>query len=242
MEAPSRVVLASANPKKAAELREVLSSAWGGGVELRARPDAAADVVEDAPDFLGNARKKAHALRAATGEAALADDSGLEVDGLGGSPGVRSARYAADAVGGAVGGGGGAGGGAVGGDIGGTAGGAVGGTVGGDVANMARVLAELADVPADDPRRRARFRCVIVLAVPAGAGGGSGTEVVAEGTVEGHIVAVPRGESGFGYDPVFVPDDGDGRTFAEMAPAEKHAISHRGRALAALVAQLDAPT
>jgi XTP/dITP diphosphohydrolase len=201
VEVPTRVVLASANPKKAAELREVLEGAWGERVELVARPDAVAEVEEDAADFLGNARKKAVELHRATGEAALADDSGLEVDGLDGAPGVRSARYAGEQA--------------------------------TDADNLSKLREVLETLPDGDPGRRARFRCAVVLVV-------EDAEVTAEGTVEGHIVEAPRGRGGFGYDPLFVPDDGDGRTFAEMTSEEKHALSHRGRALAALVEALGA--
>jgi XTP/dITP diphosphohydrolase len=196
----ARIVLASANPKKVDELRAILADG-APGVVLVPRPDDVAEVVEDAPDFIGNARLKARALCGATGEAALADDSGLEVDALDGAPGVRSARYGGD---GAT-----------------------------DADNVALVLDELRGAGAlAVSGRRARFRCVIVLRYP------DDTELVAEGTVEGSIGAGPSGDGGFGYDPVFVPDDGDGRTFAEMTPAEKHAISHRGRALRSLVDQL----
>ena len=189
------MVLASANPKKVAELRALL----GDHVELVARPPEVPEVVEDAETFLGNARLKASALLAATGLASVADDSGLEVDALDGAPGVWSARYA--------------------------------GAAATDEDNVAKLLAALADRP-DPSTRRARFRCTIVLQRP------DGSEVIAEGSVDGHIAPAPRGADGFGYDPVFVPDDGDGSTFAEMAPAAKHAISHRGRALADFVAQL----
>ena len=203
MEPPTRIVLASANANKARELAEVLRSFWADGVELVARPTDVADVVEDAADFVGNARLKATALAAATGDAALADDSGLEVDALDGAPGVRSARYAGDHA------------------------------TDGD--NVAKLLSELARVGATSPRQRtARFRCSIVLHRP------DGGEVVADGAVDGVIALEPRGQNGFGYDPVFVPDDGDGRTFAEMAADEKHGISHRGRALRALADQLRA--
>lgn len=193
----TRFILATANSHKAVEIAEVL----GPSFELVPRPVGVAEVVEDADTFEGNARLKASALLAATGEAALADDSGLEVDALGGAPGVHSARYAGEQATGAD--------------------------------NVARLLAALADVP--DAARTARFRCVIVAAWP------DGREVVATGTVSGRIAAAPRGESGFGYDPVFVPDDppAAGRTFAEMSPAEKHAISHRGRALRQLRAVAD---
>lgn len=190
------VVLASANPKKVAEIREILA----GRLEVLARPTDVPDVVEDADTFVGNARLKAAALVEATGLAALADDSGLEVDALSGAPGVRSARYA--------------------------------GPDGDDAANVALLLESLAGRP-DPPARTARFRCVLVLQRP------DGSEVVAEGTVDGHIAGAPRGTGGFGYDPVFVPVEGDGRTFAEMTPTEKHARSHRGRALRTLLAALE---
>lgn len=193
-----RVVLATANAHKVEELRQLL----GDRFDLVARPDDVPEVVEDADSFEGNARLKAHALRDATGSSALADDSGLEVDALGGAPGVRSARFA--------------------------------GPHASDADNVAALRAAL-DGRSGPDQPRARFRCVLVLARP------DETEVVAHGTVEGTIADEPRGANGFGYDPVFVPDEGDGRTFAEMTAAEKHAISHRGRALAALADQLDGP-
>lgn len=101
-----------------------------------------------------------------------------------------------------------------------------------DAANLAKLIDALKGLHEDDPGRRARFRCVIVLMAP-----GSPT-VTGHGVVEGRIIAEPRGSHGFGYDPVFVPDDGDGRTFAEMTSQEKLAISHRGRALQDLVANM----
>lgn len=190
------VVLASANPEKAAEITAIL----GDRLHLVPRPPEVPDVPEDADTFEGNARLKAVALVGATGLAALADDSGLVVDALGGAPGVFSARYAGK---GAT-----------------------------DSDNVAELLAALGDgtVAAD---RTARFRCVVILRRP------DGSEVVAEGTVEGHIATRPSGGGGFGYDPVFVPEDGDGRTFAQLDPEAKHAISHRGRALRSLLAQVD---
>lgn len=191
------IVLASANPKKAAEIVEIL----GEHLELVPRPAEVPEVVEDADTFEGNSRLKAVALVAATGLAAVADDSGLEVDALDGAPGVWSARYAGeDAT---------------------------------DQDNVDKLLAALADRP-DPTDRTARFQAVVVLRHP------DGSELVASGTVEGHIAAAPRGPGGFGYDPVFVPNEGDGRTFGEMTQDEKHAISHRGRALRDLLAQLDA--
>ena len=185
------VVAATANPGKLAEIAEILD----GVVELRPRPTDVPDVVEDAPDLVGNARLKARAIASATGLAALADDTGLEVAALGGAPGVRSARYAGeDAT---------------------------------DADNVALLLASLQD--AED--RRATFHTVAIVVADGG-------EVICHGRCDGTIATAPRGASGFGYDPVFVPDDGDGRTFAEMASEEKHLISHRGRALRALAAEL----
>lgn len=195
MELPGRIVVASANPKKAAELASLLE---GLAVEVLPRPPEVPEVVEDADTFEGNARLKAVALADATGEAALADDSGLVVDALDGRPGVHSARYAGEQA--------------------------------TDEQNVRRLLDELSEAGAATPGERgARFRCVLVLRRPDGA------ELVADGTVEGHIVDEPSGDGGFGYDPVFVPSDGDGRTFAQMSPAQKQSISHRGRALAELV-------
>jgi XTP/dITP diphosphohydrolase len=196
--APRRLVLASANPDKVKEIVAVLSAALP--VELLPRPDGVPDVVEDADTLVGNARLKARALVAATGMAAVADDTGLEVDALGGAPGVYSARYAgADA------------------------------TYADNVAKLLRALAAVAGGGVD---RRARFKTVALVAFP------DGTEVWAEGVLPGTIATAARGANGFGYDPVFVPEGGDGRTFAEMQPAEKDAVSHRGRAFRALGAAL----
>jgi len=186
-----RLVLASANPDKAAEMAAVLESF---GVEVVPRPPGVPDVEETATTLEGNARLKAQALVAATGEAALADDTGLEVAVLEGAPGVYSARYAG-----------------------------AGATY---ADNVARLLHALDGVAAD--QRQARFRTVALALFP------DGREVSAEGVAEGRIATSPRGNGGFGYDSVFVPDSADGRTFAEMTPAEKNAVSHRGRALRAL--------
>ncbi|QGG95761.1 RdgB/HAM1 family non-canonical purine NTP pyrophosphatase [Actinomarinicola tropica] len=192
-----RVVLATANPGKAAEIAAVLA----GTVEVEPRPDHVPDVVEDADTLEGNARLKAVAICDATGQPALADDTGLEVDALDGAPGVRSARFA--------------------------------GPEEDPVANRRQLLAELDRLGATEgDQRRARFRTVLVLRRP------DGTEVIADGAVEGTIASELRGGAGFGYDPLFVPDDGDGRTFAEMSADEKNAISHRGRALRALADRL----
>jgi XTP/dITP diphosphohydrolase len=195
---PLRLVLASANPDKVKEIVAVLSAALP--VELLPRPDTVPEVVEDADSLVGNARLTARALAAATGTAAVADDTGLEVDALGGAPGVFSARYAGEQA-----------------------------TYADNVAKLLRELAARAD--AGGPRH-ACFKTVALVAFP------DGSEVWAEGVLPGTIAAAGRGTNGFGYDPVFVPDGGDGRTFAEMQPAEKDAISHRGRAFRALAAEL----
>jgi len=186
-----RLVLATANLDKAREIAAALS-----GFELVPRPLDVPDVAETADTLEGNARLKAVALCDATGEAAVADDTGLEVRALGGRPGVYSSRFAGpDAT---------------------------------YADNVAKLLADLEGV-AD---RRARFRTVALVRFP------DGREVAAEGVIDGHIEPAPRGTLGFGYDPVFVPDEGDGRTFAEMTLAEKQAVSHRGRAFRALAAEL----
>jgi XTP/dITP diphosphohydrolase len=190
--APHRLVCASANPDKVAEIAAILADR----VELVPRPADVPDVVEDADTLEGNARLKAVAICEATGSAAVADDTGLEVDALGGAPGVHSARYAGD------------------------------GCTSAD--NRVKLLREL-DGSED---RRAAFRTCVLVRWP------DGREVVVEGVCAGTITRVERGSGGFGYDSVFVPDDGDGRTFAEMSDAEKHRLSHRGRAFRNLLAAL----
>ena len=191
------MVLATANPDKAREIRDILGES-GVASGLVPRPDDVADVDETGATLHENARQKAEALCAATGLPAIADDTGLEVDALDGRPGVHSARYAGDGASYAD--------------------------------NVEKLLAELAGVPAK--RRTARFATVALARWP------DGRELVARGEVRGRIAAEPRGEGGFGYDPVFVPDDGDGRTFAEMSTTEKHELSHRGRAFRALALAL----
>jgi XTP/dITP diphosphohydrolase len=185
-----RLVCASANPHKVAEIEALLA----GVVELLPRPAGVPDVVEDADTLVGNARLKAIAIAAAAGEWAVSDDTGLFVDALGGLPGVHTARYAGPSA--------------------------------TDADNRRRLVAEL---DGRGPTERvARFVTVVMIAAP------DGREFHVEGVCTGHIALAERGERGFGYDPLFVPDDGDGRTFAEMTEVEKHAISHRGRAFAAL--------
>jgi XTP/dITP diphosphohydrolase len=188
-----KLVLATANPDKAAEIRAVLVDA-GITVELVPRPDDVPDVEEDGATLEENARLKAVALCTATGLPAVADDTGLAVDALGGAPGVLSARYAGeDAT---------------------------------YADNVEKLLRELEGV--DAPARTARFSTVALARWP------DGREVAALGEVEGVIADTARGDGGFGYDPVFVPVEGDGRTFAEMTAAEKHQVSHRGRAFRTL--------
>jgi XTP/dITP diphosphohydrolase len=187
-----RLVCASANPDKVAEIAAILD----GVVELAPRPEEVPDVIEDADTLEGNARLKAVAICDATGLPAVADDTGLEVVALGGEPGVRSARYAGESASYAD--------------------------------NRAKLLAALDGV--DD--RRAAFRTCVLVRWP------DGSEFVVNGVCGGTITTEQRGDRGFGYDSVFVPDDGDGRTFAEMTDAEKHALSHRGRAFRSLLASL----
>ncbi len=194
-----RFVLATANPDKAAEIRAILA----GVVELVPRPPEVAEVEETGDTLEANARLKAEALVAATGLAALADDTGLEVDALDGAPGVYSARFA------------------------------------GSGATYADNVAKLLEAMVGKKGRRARFRTVALARWP------DGTELVAEGVVHGTIAEVAKGTGGFGYDPVFVPDEGDGRSFAELAEESgdaKHRLSHRGRAFTTLAAALSAPS
>lgn len=188
-----RLVLATANPDKAAEIAALLQ-----GHELIPRPAHVPDVEESGTTLEENARLKAVALVEATGEAAVADDTGLEVVALGGQPGVRSARFAGEHA-----------------------------TYADNVAKLVSSLEGVGD-------RRARFRTVALARFP------DGREVMAEGVVEGLIAPTPRGGAGFGYDPLFIPDGGDGRTFAEMTAEEKNALSHRGRAFRALAERLAA--
>ena len=190
-----RLVLASANPDKAAEIRAILAPS---GAELVPRPEGVPEVAETGDTLEENARLKALALATATGLPAVADDTGLLVDALDGAPGVFSARYAGEEASYAD--------------------------------NVAKLLAQLDGVA---PRARtARFETVALACWP------DGREVLARGAVEGVIATEARGTGGFGYDPVFVPAEGDGRTFAEMSAEEKHALSHRGRAFRSLAVKL----
>jgi XTP/dITP diphosphohydrolase len=189
-----QLVCSSANPDKVAEIAAIV----GDDVDLLPRPPEVADVVEDADTLEGNARLKAVALMEATGFPAVADDTGLFVDALGGAPGVWSARYAGEHATYAE--------------------------------NRAKLLAALAGTPEAD--RTAQFRTVALVRWP------DGRELSVEGVSAGRIAERERGEVGFGFDPIFIPDDGGGRTFAEMSLEEKHQLSHRGRAFRALVVAL----
>ena len=184
-----RLVMASGNAHKAAEIREILSAHM-----IEQRPSWVGEVDENAETLAGNARLKARAICEATGTAAVADDTGLEVDALGGLPGVRSARFAGDSA--------------------------------TDEENLRKLLKSLEAVPSDE--RGARFRTVAIVAFP------DGKELVTEGVANGMIAEVPRGNGGFGYDSLFVPDEGTGLSFAEMSETEKNLICHRGKAFRSL--------
>ncbi len=192
-----KLLVATSNPGK---LREFARALEGAGIEvvgLEALDDPS-EVPETGSTFEENARIKAEAYSRRTDLPVLADDSGLEVEALGGAPGVLSARLGGPGV--------------------------------SDEQRCRILLERLQDVPAE--RRRARFRCVLVLA--------QGGRAVAsfEGVVEGRIAEEPRGRGGFGYDPVFF-HEGVGRTFGELAPGEKEAVSHRGAAIRAFLAALE---
>ena len=190
-----RLVLATRNRHKVAELRAILATA---GLDVEPVSADAFPEIPDVPEtgvtFAENALLKAHALAKATGLPAVADDSGLCVDVLGGAPGIFSARWV--------------------------------GKHGDDQANLDLLLAQLSDIAA--PHRAAHFACAAALALP------DGTERVAEGRLEGTLRTEPAGSGGFGYDPILQPC-GESRTCAELTPAEKNAISHRGLAFRALV-------
>lgn len=191
----ARLLLGTRNPGKIAELRALLRGLDLELIEVTDLADAPPEPAEAAPSYAENAVAKAVAYARATGLPAVADDSGLEVDALGGAPGVRSRRFFGDDV-----------------------------TPG----ERNRLLLALLDGVAD---RTARFVAVIALAQP------DGRVETFDGEVRGEIAESPRGDDGFGYDPVFVIAT-DGRTMAEVPREEKNAISHRGLAAAKLRAAL----
>jgi len=193
----TKVLLATRNTKKLAELRRILAGVVA--VELLSLNEVPpyGEAPETGATFADNALLKARDAARHTGLVAIADDSGLAVDALNGMPGVLSARWAGPAR--------------------------------DDTANLWLVLSQIADVPALS--RGAAFVCAAALVTPEGA------EHVVEGRVDGTLLTEPRGTGGFGYDPIFVPI-GETRTTAEMLPAEKDAISHRGQAFRALAPYL----
>ena len=210
--APVKLLLASNNSKKLAELTLLLDEAAELEPELAelhlrlvlpADIGGLPDVIEDQPTFAANASKKARSAARASGLWSLADDSGLEVDALGGAPGVHSARFA--------------------------------GEHGDDAANNRLLIERLRDVP--EPRRGARFVCALALARPDGS-----IALALEAQARGRILQRARGSHDFGYDPLFLFSEPGfaqtGRGFAELEPAEKSEVSHRGRALRALVQRL----
>lgn len=193
MSFPERLAIASANRHKLREILEICGDWPVAWITVQTHPGPWPEVDEPHEDYLANALEKGRAVAAALGLPALADDSGIEVDALGGAPGPRSARYAGPGA--------------------------------SDAENRRRLLSALKGIPGSG--RTARFRCVAAVVWP------DGRELHAEGVCEGVLLRAERGTGGFGYDPLFLPEGWD-RTMAELAPAEKHRISHRGRALRSL--------
>lgn len=205
------IVLATANPHKVAELRDIFAAA---GVEVLSLDEIAGGIppepAETGATFEENATIKARAYARATGMVCLADDSGLEVDALQGAPGVISSHYSTDGLETGV------------------------SRAARDAANNERVLRELHNVP--EHRRSARFVCVMCLAAPDGR-----VLATTSGGFEGRIGLpgeVPRGSNGFGYDPLFLVAPEYARTSAELTPEEKHERSHRGEAARAMAARV----
>ncbi|HSR35142.1 MAG TPA: XTP/dITP diphosphatase [Anaerolineae bacterium] len=195
----AKLLVATNNPGKVREYEELLED-LPPSLEFTfpAKEGLTLEVDESGETFEENARLKARAYAQASDLLTLADDSGLEVDALGGAPGVRSARYA--------------------------------GPDADDVDRYRKLLKALAGVPTE--KRSARFHCVVALALP------DGTVYSADGVCEGEICNDPRGEHGFGYDPIFIVRGYNGRTMAELPPDVKNQISHRARALLAIQPKL----
>jgi XTP/dITP diphosphohydrolase len=187
---PERLAVASRNPGK---IREILAICADWPVAWLTADRRWPEVEETGRTYLENATLKATAVSLALAVPAIADDSGIEVDALGGAPGVRSARYA--------------------------------GPHATDQRNLDKLIDAIRDVSPEE--RTARYRCVALVAAQ------DGGILHAEATCEGTLVTEPRGEGGFGYDPIFVAR-GETRTMAELSPEEKDAISHRGKAFRAL--------
>lgn len=191
---PPRLALATKNAHKLRELMRICGSWPVEWVTVQnSDPSAFPDVEETGETYLENALLKARAGAAALGVPALADDSGIEVDALGGGPGHLSARYA--------------------------------GPDASDQQNLSELIRAVRGVPAGG--RTARYRCFAVLAYP------DGSLLHAEGVCEGSLILTPRGQRGFGYDPIFVPEGWD-QTMAELTDDQKDRVSHRGRAFRAL--------
>ena len=198
-----RLLLATHSGRKVRELRDLLDLP---GVTLLTPPDVGIieEPTEDAATFRGNAARKARFYAARSGLPTLADDSGLEVEALGGGPGVQTKRYA--------------------------------GPDARDEDNNAKLLGVLEGLPPE--RRAARYRCVLAFSDPtAGRGGGL---AIRSGTFRGRIAASARGSGGFGYDPIFEPatEPPGGLTVAQLSPAEKGRLSHRGKAARAMARYL----
>lgn len=201
MSIPERLAIASTNVHKLREIREICADWPVEWITFQTHGGAWPEGEEPHDAYLPNALEKARAVASALGVPALADDSGLEVDALGGAPGPRSARYAGEGA--------------------------------SDAQNRRQLLGALRGVPG--PGRSGRFRCVAAVAWP------DGREVHAEGVCEGTLGMRERGEGGFGYDPLFLVDDG-ARTAAELTALDKNRRSHRGQALRGLVTALAAGT
>ena len=204
--AGARLVLATHNPGKLAELRAILTPLVPGLAPeqiISAAALQAPEPVEDGLTFAANAELKARALATATGLPAVADDSGLCVDVLGGAPGIFSARWC--------------------------------GHHGDDAANLELLLAQLSDIADPHRTARFTCAAVLVTPAAQDTADQAPAVTVGERSMEGRLLTAPLGEGGFGYDPVFVPVQEDrpgaaGRTTAQMSAAEKNAISHRGQA------------
>lgn len=195
----NRLVLATTNPGKVRELQAILADSladYNFTVTSLADHPEIGHIAETGATFLENAMIKARAVCDHTGLVAIADDSGLCVDALDGTPGVHSSRYAGDNA--------------------------------TDADNVAKLLQALRGVP--EGKRSAHFRCAMVAMAPSRA------VITTQGEWHGRILEAPRGSGGFGYDPVFFDPD-MGKTAAELEPQTKNALSHRGKAMKALVAQ-----
>jgi non-canonical purine NTP pyrophosphatase (RdgB/HAM1 family) len=191
-----KILIATANQGKAREFQEMIGHSWQ--VHTLKDLPTVPEIVEDGNTFEANALIKATALVPYFDGPILADDSGLEVDALGGAPGVYSARYA--------------------------------GEHGNDAANNAKLLREMETVP--DHRRGAQFHCVLAWVEEGRVRG------TFNGICRGSILHQPLGKNGFGYDPLFVPEGLD-QTMAELDPEQKHALSHRGKAMRKAVEELN---